>query len=155
MARVDLGSRKLLIMSNAATSACAVTRMAAADWKRIDEFARRLVKDAVECCGCSPEEYFSLAGEIELTKTHGRCAVGNMTTIAHALWADDIDMAEELQWRQMEELVHHSYRVTLRTMLRLSRGALHGRPRRSFGTAVLRPAGVSRILGNGVGAEEF
>ena len=24
----------------------------------------------------------------------------------------------------------------------------------SFGTAVLRPAGVSRILGNGVGAEE-
>lgn len=65
MARVDLGSRKLLIMSNDATSACAVTRMAAADWKRIDEFARRLVKDAVECCGRSPEEYFSLAGEIE------------------------------------------------------------------------------------------
>lgn len=116
MARVDLGSRKLLIMSNDATSACAVTRMAAADWKRIDEFARRLVKDAIECCGCSPEEYFSLAGEIELTKTHGRCAVGNMTTIAHALWADDIDMTEELQWRQMEELDHHSYRVTLRTM---------------------------------------
>lgn len=107
---------QVLIMSNAAMSACAITRMAATDWKYIDEFARQLVKDAVECCGCSPEEYFSLAGEIELTKTHGRCAVGNMTTVAHALWADDIDMTEELQWRQMEELDHHSYRVTLRTM---------------------------------------
>lgn len=85
MARVDLGSRKLLIMSNAATSACAVTRMAAADWKHIDEVARQFVEDAVECCGCSPEEYFSLAGEIELTKTHGRRAVGNMMTTAHAL----------------------------------------------------------------------
>lgn len=107
---------QVLIMSNAAMSACAITRMAATDWKYIDEFARQLVKDAVECCGCSPEEYFSLAGEIELTKTHGRCAVGNMTTVAHALWVDDIDMTEELQWRQMEELDHHSYRVTLRTM---------------------------------------
>lgn len=85
MARVDLGSRKLLIMSNAATSACAVTRMAAADWKHIDEVARQFVEDAVECCGYSPEEYFSLAGEIELTKTHGRRAVGNMMTTAHAL----------------------------------------------------------------------
>lgn len=107
IARVDLGSRKLLIISNAATSACAVTRMAAADWKRIDGVARRLIKDAVECCGCSPEDYFSLAGEISLTKTHGRRAVGNMMTTAHALWADEIDMSETLQWRQMEELNHH------------------------------------------------
>lgn len=107
MARVDLGSRKLLIMSNAATSACAVTRMAAADWKRIDEVARRLVEDAVDCCRCSPEDYLSLAGEVALSKTHGRRAVGNMMTAAHALWADEIDMTEKLQWRQMEELNHH------------------------------------------------
>ncbi len=106
VARVDLGSRKLLIMANAATSACAVTRMAAADWKRIDEVAHQLVEDAVGCCGCSPEDYFSLAGEIELTKTHGRRAVGNMMTLAHALGPDDIDMTEKLQWRQMEFLNH-------------------------------------------------
>ena len=106
MARVDLGSRKLLIMSNAATSACAVSRMAAADWKRIVEVARQLIEDVVECCGCSPEDYFSLAGEAELTKTHGRRAVGNMMTLAHTLCADDIDMSEKLQWRQMEFLNH-------------------------------------------------
>ena len=104
--RVDLGSRKLLIISNAATSACAVTRMSASDWKHIDEVARRLVEDTVECCGCSPDEYLSLAGEITLTKTHGRRAVGNMMTAAHALWADEIDMTEKLQWRQMEYLNH-------------------------------------------------
>ena len=106
MARVDLGSRKLLIMSNTATSACAVTRMTAADWKHIDEVAHRLIEDAVGCCGCSPEEYFSLAGETALTKTHGRRAVGNMLTLAHALWADEIDMSEKLQWRQMVFLNH-------------------------------------------------
>lgn len=55
MARVDLGSRKLLIMANAATSACAVTRMAAADWKHIDKVARQLVEDAVEYCGAAPK----------------------------------------------------------------------------------------------------
>ena len=106
MARVDLGSRKLLIMSNAATSACAVTRMTAADWKHIDEVAHQLIEDVVGCCGCSPEEYFSLAGETALTKTHGRRAVGNMLTLAHALWADEIDMSEKLQWRQMVFLNH-------------------------------------------------
>ena len=107
IARVDLGSRKLLIISNAATSACAVTRMAAADWKRIDEVAHRLIDDAVWCCGCSSGDYLSLAGEVALTKTHGRRAVGNMMTTAHALWADEIDMSEKLQWRQMEYLNHH------------------------------------------------
>ena len=106
VARVDLGSRKLLIISNAATSACAVTRMTSADWKRIDEIAHQLIEDAVGCCGCSPEEYFSLAGETVLTKTHGRRAVGNMMTLAHTLWADEIDMTEKLQWRQMEFLNH-------------------------------------------------
>ncbi len=106
MARIDLGSRKLLIMANAATSACAVTRMAAADWKHIDEVAHQLVEDAVGCCGCSPEDYFSLAGEVKLTKTHGRHAVGNMMTLAHALGPDDIDMTEKLQWLQMEFLNH-------------------------------------------------
>ncbi len=106
MARIDLGSRKLLIMSNSATGACAVTRMAAADWKHIDEVAHQLVEDAVGCCGCSPENYISLAGEIEFTKTHGRHAVGNMMTLAHALGSDNIDMTEKLQRRQMEFLNH-------------------------------------------------
>ena len=106
MARVDLGSRKLLIISNAATSACAVTRMSAFDWKHIDEVAHQLIEDAVGCCGCGSEEYFSLAGENALIKTHGRRAVGNMMTLAHTLWADEIDMSEKLQWRQMEFLNH-------------------------------------------------
>ncbi len=106
MARVDLGSRKLLIMANAATNACAVTRMAAADWKRIDEVALRLVEDAVGCCGCSPADYLALAGDIKLTRTHGRRAVGNMGTLAHALRAEDIDMGEKLQWRQTAYLNH-------------------------------------------------
>lgn len=106
MTRVDLGSRKLLIMSNAATSACAVTRMSASDWKHIDEVAHLLIEDAVGCCGCSPEKYFSLAGEIAFTKTHGRRAVGNMLTLAHTLWANEIDMSEKRQWRQMGFLNH-------------------------------------------------
>lgn len=107
MTRVDLGSRKLLIMSNAATSACAVTRMSASDWKHIDEVAHLLIEDAVGCCGRSPEKYFSLAGEIKLAKTHRRRAVGNMMTTTHALWADENDMTVKLQWCQMEELNHH------------------------------------------------
>ena len=106
MARVNLGSRKLLIMSNAATSACAVTRMSASDWRHIDGVAHQLIEDAVGCCGCSSDDYLSLVGEILLTKTHGRRAVGNMMTLAHTLWADEIDMSEKLQWRQMEFLNH-------------------------------------------------
>ncbi len=106
MARVDLGSRKLLIMTNAATTACAVTRMNSADWKRIDEVALQLVEDAVGCCGCSPADYLALAGDVSLTKTHGRRAVGNMGVLAQALRPDDIDMGEKLQWRQMELLNH-------------------------------------------------
>ena len=46
LARVDFGQRKLLVASNAATRLCAITRMAAADWKHIDEVALRLVEDA-------------------------------------------------------------------------------------------------------------
>ena len=106
MARVNLGSRKLLIMSNAATSACAVTRMSASDWRHIDGVAHQLIEDAVGCCGCSSDDYLSLAGEISLTKTHGRRAVGNMMTLVHTLWADEVDMTEKLQWRQMEFLNH-------------------------------------------------
>ena len=49
----------------------------------------------------------SAAGAISLTKTHGRRVVGNMMTIAQALWADEIDITEKLQWRQMEYLNHH------------------------------------------------
>ncbi len=106
MARVDLGSRKLLIMTNVATTACAVTRMAAADWKRIDEVALQLVEDAVGCCGCSPADYLALAGDVKLTRTHGRRAVGNMGVLAQALRPEDIDMEEKLQWRQMAYLNH-------------------------------------------------
>ena len=53
MAREDLGSRKLLIMPNAATSACAVTRMAAADWKHIDEVARQLIARRASWPSCA------------------------------------------------------------------------------------------------------
>ena len=47
LSRIDFGQRKVLVASNAATRLCAITRMAAADWKHIDEVALRLVEDAV------------------------------------------------------------------------------------------------------------
>lgn len=37
LSRIDFGQRKLLVVSNAATRLCAITRMAAADWRHIDE----------------------------------------------------------------------------------------------------------------------
>ena len=104
LARVDLGARKLLLAATVATRACAVTRMAAADWRRIGEVARDLAEGAVGCCGLAPSDYMQLAGGIVLTKTHGRRAMGCVLDAARALSADRVDMSEKLQWREMELL---------------------------------------------------
>lgn len=104
LSRVDFGQRKLLVASNAATRLCAITRMAAADWGRIEEVSLRLVEDAVGCAGLNAQEYLELAGGVGLSKTHGRRALGCMNDLARMLDPGDIDMAEKLQWRQMELL---------------------------------------------------
>lgn len=62
LARVDLGQRKLLAASNAATRLCAITRMAAADWKRIGEVAFRLVEDAAVAPASTPCATSNLPG---------------------------------------------------------------------------------------------
>jgi hypothetical protein len=108
MARVDLGARKVLVMSNAGTSVCAVTRMAGADWKHIDEVARQLVEEAIACCGSNPADYFSLAGDLAITKTHGRRAVGTLTLFGQAIWPDQIDMSEKVQ-RDTMMFFNHRY----------------------------------------------
>lgn len=102
LARVDFGQRKLLVASNAATRLCAITRMAAADWRRIDEVALRLVEDAVGCAGLDAARYLALAGEVRLSKTHGRRALGCMNDLSRMLDPTRIDMGEKLQWREME-----------------------------------------------------
>lgn len=104
LARVDFGQRKLLVASNAATRLCAITRMAAADWKRIDEVALRLVEDAIGSAGLDAGRYLELAGEARLSKTHGRRALGCMNDLSRMLDPARIDMGEKLQWREMELL---------------------------------------------------
>lgn len=104
LARVDLGRRKLLAASNAATRLCAITRMAAADWKHIDEVALRLVEDAVACAGLDAARYLELAGGVSFSKTHGRRALGCMNDLSRMLGPARIDMGEKLQWREMELL---------------------------------------------------
>ena len=104
LARVDFGRRKLLVASNAATRLCAVTRMAAADWRRIDGVALQLVEDAVGSAGLDAGRYLGLAGEVRLTKTHGRRALGCMNDLSRMLDPARTDMGEKLQWREMELL---------------------------------------------------
>ena len=104
LARVDFGQRKLLVASNAATRLCAITRMAAADWKRIDEVALLLVEDAVGCAGLDAARYLELAGGVNLSKTHGRRARGCMNDLSRMLGPARIGMGEKLQWREMELL---------------------------------------------------
>ena len=102
VARVDLGARKLLLVANVATRACAVTRMSAADWRHIGRIVPELAQQAAASCGCDPQQYASLAGAAALTKTHGRRSLGCMADASHALSADRVDMSEKLQWREME-----------------------------------------------------
>lgn len=104
LARVDLGRRKLLAASNAATRLCAITRMAAADWKHIDEAALRLVEDAVACAGLDAARYLELTGGVSFSKTHSRRALGCMNDLSRMLDPARIDMGEKLQWREMELL---------------------------------------------------
>ena len=85
LARIDFGQRKLLVASNAATRLCAITRMVAADWKHIDEVALRFVEDAVGCAGLDAARYLELAGEVRLSKTHGRRALGCMNDLSRML----------------------------------------------------------------------
>lgn len=101
LTRVDFGQRKLLIASNAATRLCAITRMAAADWRRIDEVALRLVEGAVGSVGLDVGKYLELSGDVRLSKTYGRRALGCMNDLASMLDPARIDMSEKLQWREM------------------------------------------------------
>ena len=109
MTRVDYGTRKLLIMSNAGTSACAVTRMSGADWKHIDDVAKHLVEETVACCGCNPADYFSLVDDLTITKTHGRSAVGTLMLFGKAIWPDRIDMSDKLQRDTMIFFNYHYF----------------------------------------------
>lgn len=104
LSRIDFGQRKLLVASNAATRLCAITRMAAADWRHIDEVALRLVEDAVGCAGLDAGCYLELAGEVRFNKTHGRRALGCVNDLSRMLDPAQIDMGEKLQWREMELL---------------------------------------------------
>lgn len=104
LSRIDFGQRKVLVASNAATRLCAITRMAAADWKHIDEVALRLVEGAVGCAGLDAARYLEFAGEVRLSKTHGRRALGCMNDLSRMLDPARIDMGEKLQWREMELL---------------------------------------------------
>lgn len=101
LARVDFGQRKLLVASNAATRLCAIARMAAADWRHIDEVALRLVEDAVGSAGLDVQAYLEFAGAVRLSKTHGRRALGCMNDLSRMLDPARIDMGEKLQWCEM------------------------------------------------------
>lgn len=101
LSRVDFGQRKLLVASNAATRLCAITRMAAADWRHIDDIPPRLVEDAVDSAGLDARAYLELAGGVRLSETHGRRALGCMNDLSRILDPARIDMGEKLQWREM------------------------------------------------------
>ncbi len=102
LARVDFGQRKLLVASNAATRLCAITRMAASDWRHIDEVVLRLVEGAINSTGLDAGRYLELAGGVSLSKTHGRRAMGCLNDLTRMIDPACIDMSEKLQWHEME-----------------------------------------------------
>lgn len=65
-----------------------------------------LTEEIRKMCGLPPlaasSGYMADAGGVVFTKTHGRRAMGCMLDAARALSADRVDMAEKLQWREME-----------------------------------------------------
>ena len=159
LARVDFGQRKLLVASNAATRLCAITRMAAADWRRIDEVALRLVEDAVGSAGLDAGRYVELAGKPCLTKTHGRRALGCMNDLSRVLDPASIDMGEKLQWREMVLLNcrliakcagHEGYGVPAERFAEDLRSLLErfdGSPRQAWRTGPALHVAKTRIVG--------
>lgn len=106
--RVDIGNKKFLVMMNSANRLCAITLMYAIDWYRIDELALQLIADAIKTAGMSDKEYrahMRAAGDIELTKTHGRKSLGALGGIQQILRfnEEDIDASAETQLNLMAE----------------------------------------------------
>lgn len=105
--RVDVGGRKLLIVSNASNRLCAVSRMKGSDWAKIEAIAPQLIADAMMTGGASYEDYLAYmgaAGGISLSKTHGKKPLGCLSEIGNFLLPGEIDMGETIQLRLMERL---------------------------------------------------
>ena len=104
--RVDIGGKKLLIMTNSSNRLCAITRMAGFEWKKIAELAPQLMANAMATAGMSDKEYhyhayMQAAGDIVLTKTHGSKPLGRLAEIQNTLWPEDVDMSDKTQLFQM------------------------------------------------------
>lgn len=87
--RIQDGGRSLLVMTNASNRICAITRMAGADWRKIDKIASELVRAALETCSLhswNVESYMKAAGDARLTKTHGRKPVGNLNDLSRMIY---------------------------------------------------------------------
>ena len=120
LVRADYGQRKLLVMSNAATRLCAVSRMSGSDWKKLETIVPELIASAIATAYSSmpimlldqqqtrvgfrlmrPEEdadaYLELAGPIRFTKTHGAKPVSGLTDTTFRIAVDWLNMDAKFQ----------------------------------------------------------
>ncbi|WP_418863819.1 DUF6933 domain-containing protein [Slackia exigua] len=106
--RVDVGNKKFLVMMNSANRLCAIMLMSIFDWHRIDELVPQLIADAIAMAGMSEKEYrayMRAAGDVVLTKTHGRKSLGALGGIQQILRfnEEEIDASVKTQLNLMAE----------------------------------------------------
>lgn len=106
--RVDIGNKRVLVMMNSANRLCAIALMSIFDWHRIDELIPQLIFDAMAMAGMSDMEYrayMRAAGEIALTKTHGRKSLGALSDIQRELRFDEehVEASDKTQLNLMAE----------------------------------------------------
>jgi hypothetical protein len=77
---VRYGSRQALILINVKTRlASLLINLKPRDWKDMKTTAIEAITSAMSHCGCREEEierYFQKAGDLSITKTHGRTSTG-------------------------------------------------------------------------------
>lgn len=115
--RVDIGNKKFLVMMNSANRLCAITLMSIFDWRRIDELIPQLIADAIAMAGISDKEYrayMRAAGDVVLTKTHGRKSLGALSDIQRGLRFDEEGMTYQTRPIEPDGGIQHVFGRTQR-----------------------------------------
>ena len=96
-------------MSNASNRLSAVSTMTGADWKKHPQLIPGLVRGAImfaepAMSADDADAYLAMAGEVRLTKTHGRKSVGGLNEFAMVASYKDVRSDDKIQWRTMHDL---------------------------------------------------
>lgn len=98
------GTRQCLMLTNARTRLTALMiNLKPSDWKDFEATSCEAIRTAMDQCGCRDHEierYFQSAGDLSLTKTHGRTTQGVMNLYGRTIdWLTDLmDPSERYQW---------------------------------------------------------